>query len=535
MEVALPGRPVLPGDAFEALTEFLLSCCRGRDEGTAAGFSSQDAGLPAPREEKPEEQHRQAPEAPSGNFVLPILVPEAAAADSTAIPIRGLAGLVPPAGSAADAGSARAVDGLLEQDSAPRETVSAGQRVPRQSSEAEENILSNASRWSDRERDRAPSGIPSAAVEFGEVGGPDKDTAATPGPGIDARGLGKELPRLPGSHPARQSEQHPKDVTEAGNAPHGAPGISLKWAAVSGLPTGDGRRNAWSDPGAGLLRSLVAGTPPEGSSRQLRFAGEGLPQRRAARPGEEPQAADPRQPSPLSPVDSSRKKPDGREETANSLATGFQPEVRTLPEPDPHPGPGIGGEGRLPVQESGGGSPAVPRTTGAPDAAALKEAPEIPATPSPVEIPEYAPESGWRRLVLQVDGREGQRVDIRLVQTPGSLKVKLSSLEASLVERMRSEMHQLERSLEAAGWRTEIGVVTESEPAPLSAAELRPLRTDQTPAAGRESAPDSGPHSGADSSADGRRSGARHAAELQEELIDLSAIRRLIKGGQQAP
>lgn len=136
-----------------------------------------------------------------------------------------------------------------------------------------------------------------------------------------------------------------------------------------------------------------------------------------------------------------------------------------------------------------------------------------------------------RRLFLQVEGEEGRRVDIRVLQASGHLSVRLSSLEADLNHRLRAEIRQLEQTLRTSGWRAEVGV-TETEPAGVAG---------QTPGAGMDSGNDPGSRgnshetfdsrSGADSSG---RGSDRKGAELKEEFRDLSAIRRLRKGGSRS-
>lgn len=129
--------------------------------------------------------------------------------------------------------------------------------------------------------------------------------------------------------------------------------------------------------------------------------------------------------------------------------------------------------------------------------------------------------------MLRVEGDEGQRVDIRLYQSPGSLRVRLSSLQAGLAEGLRAQAHQLERSLEAAGWRAEVGVAAEGGHAAATGTESSPAR---------DSSGDSG--AGRDGRADldsrfpaggNRQGGNQKGAELEEEFLDLSAIRRLRK------
>ncbi|MGC8758573.1 MAG: hypothetical protein ACP5VC_01335 [Bryobacteraceae bacterium] len=141
-------------------------------------------------------------------------------------------------------------------------------------------------------------------------------------------------------------------------------------------------------------------------------------------------------------------------------------------------------------------------------------------------------EAVQRRLVLEVEGGGGRRVDIRLQQLPGLVRVNLASPESFLAERMQAELASLHRSLQAAGWEAELGVTLDgrgvgregwiASPArpPLDASgDSRVSRTVESPA-------------GMDSRADGDQHGNRPAAaELHEEFLDLSAIRRMSRQG----
>jgi hypothetical protein len=132
--------------------------------------------------------------------------------------------------------------------------------------------------------------------------------------------------------------------------------------------------------------------------------------------------------------------------------------------------------------------------------------------------------------MLRVEGQEGQRVDIRMYQSPGNLRVRLSSLQAGLAEGLRGEIHQLERSLQAAGWKAEVGVAAETEPTAAAGPEGS---TAQDFAGDSGTGKDSPTSLDSHSSAGGNRQGAaRKGAELEEEFLELSAIRRLYRGGR---
>lgn len=530
-DVAAPERPALPGEAFEVLAELLLHCCPGRAEGASGENPDQDARPQWLPEVRPEEEQKQALEAPSANFALPMPLMTVATPGSVPMPVRFQLGLTTQPGCEATAGAIPVVDEAKQKESTPEEIVSLAQGVPGQPSQPGDSTLAGGSLKSDEVPDAVASGIHPAAIASAGLPTAKEDLDAGPVRAIGACSPEKTKPTVPGPSPARHGGRLPNGVNELGNAPHDTPHMSPDWTAWNGRSAAGKRLNDGEGPEAELLHFRVAVSPHSGSSHPFPTAAENDVLMHHGAPGEEPPAADSHEVSTSNPAEGSRTRPAGDEEAGKTFAAALQPEDRDMPA-DSHRGFGPGNEPHPQGQVSAGGSMPGPRATGAPDAAVLRKAPEAPAAPSPVEIPQQPSESGSRRLVLQVDGREGQRVDIRLVQTPGILHVRLSSLEAGLVERLRSEMHLLEISLEAAGWRTEVGVVAESDPAPLSAPEPRSPRTGQS-AAGLESAPDSGTHSGAHSTADGRQGGAaRHAAELQEELIDLSAIRRLVRGGQ---
>ncbi|GIU74402.1 MAG: hypothetical protein KatS3mg004_1489 [Bryobacteraceae bacterium] len=156
-------------------------------------------------------------------------------------------------------------------------------------------------------------------------------------------------------------------------------------------------------------------------------------------------------------------------------------------------------------------------------------------TQSPPPVPEsqvsgFPGETVQRRLILQVEGG-GQRVDIRLHQLPGLLRVNLSSQERLLAEQIQGDLASLHRSLQAVGWKAEVGVNLERGSAAPEGWISSPKRTTQETSgelwqpgafASRE---DSGSPGGR-----GQRD-SRQAVELHEEFLDLSAIRRMFRNG----
>lgn len=192
--------------------------------------------------------------------------------------------------------------------------------------------------------------------------------------------------------------------------------------------------------------------------------------------------------------------PEGRQEPASGLGPDAARQA-----PEGHSGSAAGGSAAARGAAAGGGE-------------TRQAAPVRTAT-------EPFPEPGPRRLMLRVEGDQGQRVDIRLSQSPGSLRVRLSSLQAGLAEGLRAQIHQLERSLEAAGWRAEVGVSAEAASRVASDTESSPARDfSGDSGAGREDRADLDSRFPAGGN---RQGGSQKGAELEEEFLDLSAIRRL--------
>lgn len=149
------------------------------------------------------------------------------------------------------------------------------------------------------------------------------------------------------------------------------------------------------------------------------------------------------------------------------------------------------------------------------------------------ELADSTPEPAPRRLMLRVEGNEGQRVDIRLFQSPGSLRVQLSSTQSGLAEGLRAQVHELQRSLETAGWRAQVGVA--AEPGAAASAGLE-SSTAESLARDSRAGQDARASLGSPFASGGNHQGAsQKGAELEEEFLDLSAIRRLQKGARQKP
>lgn len=140
------------------------------------------------------------------------------------------------------------------------------------------------------------------------------------------------------------------------------------------------------------------------------------------------------------------------------------------------------------------------------------------------------------QLDLQLDGRAGERVRIRLAEAPGGVRLRVASNDTRLAETLRAEWRSLEAALREAGWQmqpNESGMTDaardgwrwmQSQTAAKWAAEggagNRTVEPSNALDRGWGSPEDSSPRQHRQDRQD-RESGAR------EELADLSAIRRL--------
>jgi hypothetical protein len=140
------------------------------------------------------------------------------------------------------------------------------------------------------------------------------------------------------------------------------------------------------------------------------------------------------------------------------------------------------------------------------------------------------------QLDLQLDGRAGERVRIRLAEAPGGVRLRVASNDARLAETLRAEWRSLEAALREAGWQMqpkESGMAdaaregwrwTQGQTAAKWAADggagNRTIEPSNALNRGWGSPEDSSPRQHRQDRQD-RESGAR------EELADLSAIRRL--------
>jgi len=59
------------------------------------------------------------------------------------------------------------------------------------------------------------------------------------------------------------------------------------------------------------------------------------------------------------------------------------------------------------------------------------------------------------QLDLQLDGRAGERVRIRLAEAPGGVRLRVASNDTRLAETLRAEWRTLETALSEAGWHME--------------------------------------------------------------------------------
>lgn len=140
------------------------------------------------------------------------------------------------------------------------------------------------------------------------------------------------------------------------------------------------------------------------------------------------------------------------------------------------------------------------------------------------------------QLDLQLEGRAGERVRIRLAEAPGGVRLRMASNDARLAESLRSQWQTLEAALRNAGWRTQPEA---SGPADSVQAGGRWMQghpglrwgTEGVTTA-RAAEPAAVQDPGMGPQADGQPRQGREGAQdgqdgMRQELEDLSALRRL--------
>lgn len=529
-----PGAPSPGGETFEALAE-LLACQAGEPVSPeAAGtIRAAEESEPAGGEEKGTTQE---PEAAAGSSLLWWPAAGAILAERLTAPLLPAQGdtLRPaPAGEA----EADARNGLaLEAASASTDPESRMDRVPgpgkllpgtggHDAGFAEQNGAAGLA--------EAAGGVCSAELPGGDPDSGGLTAPVAPPAAEDAR-QGKEpvrvseppAPSRPAGNPGHGNGQHPAPISGELRMQQ-AEGAQQ---AATGGPLGQPGPAAGQDAGSEHLLSARTQQEPSRFQPQIRSqqhsGSRGGDRLRAESGARAPEPAQARQQAETS-SDAApplNLPPFGREaaEAEGGSAVEIHPHVQAGSE-----------AGSFPHAPSE--APAMPagqnRSAGT---AAAAGKPESDPAGAAAEIREQALEAGSRRLLLRVDGHEGQRVDIRLLQTPGSLQVRLHSLQAGLAERMQSEAHHLERSLEAAGWKAHVGVAVAAETGRAASSG----NSSAGPAVLREAgaATDAGTGAGTHSFSGGSRQEERlRGAEIREELLDLTAIRRLFRGGQPRP
>lgn len=157
------------------------------------------------------------------------------------------------------------------------------------------------------------------------------------------------------------------------------------------------------------------------------------------------------------------------------------------------------------------------------------------ARASQARPPEEAPAEAGRlsgRLDLQVEGRQGERVRIRLWDALGGIRMRMTSNQARVAEALRADWTRLEQALHQAGWRME------SPPVPVprtvdgyTAWAGRTPSAEDTALAARPDSARPLEFSGGGRPADGNSPERRQPQEeMREEWLDLSALRRLGAG-----
>lgn len=157
------------------------------------------------------------------------------------------------------------------------------------------------------------------------------------------------------------------------------------------------------------------------------------------------------------------------------------------------------------------------------------------ARTSQARPPEEAPGEAGRvsgRLDLQVEGRQGERVRIRLWDALGGIRMRMTSNQERVADALRADWTRLEQALHQAGWRMEPPPVLVSKSVDGSTvwAGRTPPAEDTALAARPDSARPlefSGGGRTADGNSPERR---RPQEEMREEWLELSALRRLGAG-----
>jgi hypothetical protein len=165
-----------------------------------------------------------------------------------------------------------------------------------------------------------------------------------------------------------------------------------------------------------------------------------------------------------------------------------------------------------------------------------------PAAAAQLEPAEAEPQEGPARLGgqldLQVDGRMGQRVRIRLSEAPGGVRLRVASSDARLAESLRSEWQSLEAALRRTGWEPQMRTLAAAGPAEagMSWGGGHPgtRHGGETGTGHRAAAPVSGQTQGQEPAGDSpqREGHSGVGYETREEWLDLSALRRLARRRQ---
>jgi hypothetical protein len=177
-----------------------------------------------------------------------------------------------------------------------------------------------------------------------------------------------------------------------------------------------------------------------------------------------------------------------------------------------------------------------PGSAGRIQAALPAGVPLVATRPAPAEPKtDTGPARPAGQLDLQVEGKTGERVRIRVTEAPGGLRLRVASNDAQLAESLRAEWQTLEGALRRTGWEPEAYT---AEAAKLAETDMHSsgnqtgVRSAGDLGAGhRPSTPAAEASSGLEKFGD-RPQGEGHSMdknETRQEWLDLSALRRLSK------
>lgn len=165
-----------------------------------------------------------------------------------------------------------------------------------------------------------------------------------------------------------------------------------------------------------------------------------------------------------------------------------------------------------------------------PDSRPTWEATRAPAAPDQFDAP---PPAEARDISVQIRDETGKRVDLRFTETGGSVRLAIATSSEALSHAMQNELPSLERALGENGWMAELHAH------PMQPERMGPMKSPAwtetgsgwlqagSPAIGHRVTSDTG--ASAPSTGGGEQRARQSLTEMQEELENLSAMRRLWK------